>query len=426
MPQRHQGTKSYIYSLCNLSAFVPLWLLYLVSYLMKKVFVIFPLLSLLFLGNSIPDKRTPAKANIITGADQTAKYLPYLKGKNVGMTINPSSLIGNVMSVDSLLKLGVKVVEGYGPEHGFRGGQEGAVKDGIDPKTGIPIISLYNGTNKHKPTKEDLAGVDVMVFDMQEVGVRFFTRLAILQYTMEACAENNIELIVLDRPNPNGSLIDGPILEPKFKSLVGMNPIPILHGLTFGEYANMINGEGWLTNRIICNLRVIKMKNYEHAKPYTVPVRPSPNLTTQQSILLYPSLCWFEGTPLSVGRGTDFPFQVLGSPALKGKYTFSFKLNPGENGAQPNAENYGLDLRNYDTNLLKKTGRLNISWLREIYNAYPDKEKFFNNSRFDNLVGTSSLREQIIAGKTDKEIRDSWEPGLSRYKELRKKYLLYK
>jgi len=375
------------------------------------------------------NKKTNPKADIITGADQTAQYLLYLKGRNVGMTINPSSLIGNVMSVDSLLALGIKVVKGYGPEHSFRGGREGSIPNEIDAKTGIPIISLYNGTDKHKPTKEDLAGVDVMIFDMQEVGVRFYTRLAILQYTMEACAENNIELILLDRPNPNDSFVDGPILEEKFKSLVGMNPIPILHGMTFGEYANMINSEGWLANKVKCNLRVIKMMNYEHGKPYTVPVRPSPNLTTQQSILLYPSLCWFEGTPMSVGRGTDFPFQVLGSPALKGKYNFSFKLSPNSERVstpeQRSVEYYGLDLRNYDVNKIKKAKRLNLSWLRELYNAYPEKGKFFNNLRFDRLVGTSTLREQIIAGKTDKEIHDSWEPGLSKYKEMRKKYLLY-
>lgn len=388
---------------------------------MLPVFWVMPFLK----GNrqKTPDAtREKATARpLVTGADQTEKYLPYLRGKNVGMTINPSSLIGNVMSVDSLLALGIRVIKGYGPEHGFRGGKEGAVPDGTDEKTGIPIISLYNGTNKHKPSGEDLAGVDVMVFDMQEVGVRFYTRLAILQYTMEACAENNIELILLDRPNPNGSLIDGPVLEEKFKSLTGMNPIPILHGLTFGEYAGMMNGEGWLANKVKCRLRVIKMLNYEHGQAYTVPVRPSPNLTTQQSILLYPSLCWFEGTAISVGRGTDFPFQVLGSPALKGKYDFSFKLNTGAN-----AVYYGLDLRNYDVNRMRKTGRLNLSWLRELYNAYPEKDKFFNNSRFDRLAGTSALREQIIAGKTDKEIRDSWEPGLSQYKKLREKYLLYK
>ena len=376
-------------------------------------------------------EETPASATgIITGADQTDKYLSYLKGKNVGMTINPSSLIGKVMSVDSLLSLGIKVVKGYGPEHSFRGGREGSIPDEIDVKTGIPIISLYTGTDKHKPTKEDLAGVDVMIFDMQEVGVRFYTRLAILQYTMEACAENNIELILLDRPNPNDSFVDGPILEEKFKSLVGMNPIPILHGLTFGEYATMINGEGWLTNKIKCKLRVIKLLNYEHGKPYTLPVRPSPNLTTQHSILLYPSLCWFEGTPMSVGRGTDFPFQVVGSPALKGKYSFSFKLSSRSGRVstpeQLNIEYYGLDLRKYDIDKLNKSKRLNLSWLRELYNAYPEKDKFFSNNRFDRLVGTSTLREQIIAGKSDKEIRDSWEPGLSQYKEMRKKYMLYK
>lgn len=368
-------------------------------------------------------------ANIISGADQTEQYVPYLKGKKVGMTINPSSLIGDRMSVDSLISLGIKVVKGFGPEHSFRGGREGAIPDGIDEKTGIPIISLYNGKGKYKPSKEDLAGIDIMIFDMQETGVRFYTRLAIFQYVMEACAENNIEMIVLDRPNPNSYFVDGPILEEKFKSIVGMNPIPIQHGLTFGEYAGMINGEGWLSNKIKCKLKVIPMRNYSHGKPYTVPVRPSPNLSTQQSILLYPSLCWFEGTPISVGRGSDFPFQVLGHPLLKDKFSFSFRLNSNKDKIRTeeemNATYYGLDLRNFDITELNKAKRLKLDWLRQMYNAYPDKEKFFNNMRFDKLAGTSSLREQIIAGKTDKEIHESWEPALSKYKEMRKKYLIY-
>ncbi|MFA5849077.1 MAG: DUF1343 domain-containing protein [Bacteroidales bacterium] len=367
--------------------------------------------------------------DIVTGADQTERYLTSLVGKNVAMTINQTSTIGTKLSLDSLLSLGIKVVKGFGAEHGFRGGNS---YDSIDVETGVPTISLYRG--KNKPTKDDLAGVDIMIFDMQDVGTRFYTFLATLHYIMEACAENNIELIILDRPNPNDSYVDGPVLEEQQKSFVGLNPIPILHGMTFGEYALMINGEGWLANKIQCKLKIITMLNYAHGKPYSIPIPPSPNLNTQQSILLYPSLCLFEGTVISQGRGTKplIAFTVLGNPDLKGKYPFSFKVF---NRARDNAEQtttvcYGLDLRNYDTNIFSKTGRINLSWLIELYNAYPDKANFFKKGTngtyyFDKLAGTSKLREQIIAGKTEQEIRDSWEPALSQYKEIRKKYLIY-
>jgi len=378
---------------------------------------------------------------IIPGAEQTSKYLPYLKGKNVAMTINQTSTIGRQLSMDSLLSLGIKVVKGFGAEHGFRGGNS---YDSVDVKTGIPTISLFRG--KNKPTKEDLAGVDVMIFDMQDVGTRFYTFLATLHYVMEACAENNIELIVFDRPNPNDFYVDGPIMEEKLKSFVGLDPIPIVHGMTFGEYAQMLNGEGWLENKIKCKLRVIKILNYEHGKPYFVPIPPSPNLNTQQSILLYPSLCLFEGTPMSVGRNTQplMGFTVVGNPDLKGIYSFSFnvlerqrvipdsiKKGMSDNPPQVNRECYGLDLRNYNTNIFRETKRINLSWLIELYNAYPYKDKFFNQGtngqfRIDRLAGTSKLREQIIAGKTEKEIQDSWEPGLFQYKNTRMQYLLYK
>jgi len=397
---------------------------------MKKINL--SILSILCLALAFTNCSGPNKLAIITGADQTSKYLPYLKGKNVAMTINQTSTIGNKLSLDSLLSLGVKVVKVFSPEHGFRG--DNSYDTGIDEKTGVQLISLFR-THK-KPTKEDLAGVDVMIFDIQDVGVRFYTFLSTLHYVMEACAENNIELIVFDRPNPNDSYVDGPVLEKNFKSFVGMDPIPIVHGMTFGEYAQMLNGEGWLENKIKCKLKVIKMLNYKHGKPYILPIPPSPNLNTQQSILLYPSLCLFEGTVISVGRGTYFPFQVLGNPELKDKYSFSFKpVSIPRMSTHPphmNIECYGLDLRNYNTNIFKETGRINLSWLIEFYNAYPSKDKFFKKgtngkfTRFDRLAGTSKLREQIIAGKTEKEIRDSWEPGLSQFKNIRKKYLLYK
>jgi uncharacterized protein YbbC (DUF1343 family) len=322
-----------------------------------------------------------------------------------------------------------------GPEHGFRGqASDGAkVQDNIDPKTGIPIISLYG--SHYKPTKEDLAGIDLMIFDIQDVGARFYTYISTLHYLMEACAENNLPLLILDRPNPNAFSVDGPILEEKHKSFIGMHPVPITHGMTVGEYAKMINGEGWLKNNAKCQLDIVKVANYTHSTPYTLPTRPSPNLSTQQAILLYPSLCLFEGTLISQGRGTPFPFQVLGSPKLISKYKFSFTpvSIPGvsDKPLHQDEKCYGIDLRKFDTSQFVKTGKLNLKWLLEIYKAYPEKDKFFDfklNKRmnnFDRLAGTEKLKQQIISGKSEQEIRDSWEPGLSQYKLMRKKYLLY-
>lgn len=274
-----------------------------------------------------------------------------------------------------------------------------------------------------------------MVFDIQDVGARFYTYISTLHYVMEACAENNIELLILDRPNPNGFYVDGPVLESKYKSFIGMDPVPIVHGMTIAEYAQMINGEGWLANKIKCRLKIVKVEGYTHQTPYTVPVKPSPNLNSQQSILLYPSLCLFEGTAISQGRGTHFPFTVLGSPALEGKYSFHFTpvSIPGmsETPLYQNQKCYGLDLRHYKTKNFRKTGHINLQWLLELYKAYPDKAKFFDQSQsnqinnFDRLAGTADLKQQIIAGKTEEQIRLSWEPALSQYKLMRKKYLLY-
>lgn len=392
--------------------------------------------------NPVPDPKAVSsaridrpKGKIRTGADQTELYVHYLKGKRVGMVVNNTSIIGNTLSVDSLRSLGVNIVKVFGPEHGFRGDASAGAKvdDSFDQKTGIPIISLYG---QHlKPTQEDIADVDIMVFDIQDVGVRFYTYINTMQYVMEACAEKGIELVILDRPNPNGFYVDGPILDPKVKSFVGLQPIPILHGLTVGEYAQMLNGEGWLDKKMQCKLKVIKIANYEHNMSYTLPVSPSPNLNTQQSILLYPSLCLFEGTIISQGRGTMFPFTVLGSPELKGKYKFSFTPESIKGMAEKPLHMgqicYGLDLRNYNTNKFRSTGKLNLTWLIELYNAYPDKANFFNGkqsiaiSNFDRLAGTPELKKQIIEGRTEEEIRQSWEPGLSQYKLMRKKYLLY-
>lgn len=373
--------------------------------------------------------------SIKTGAEQTEKYLPLLKGKRVGMVVNPTSIIGKETAVDSLLKRGIKIQKIFGPEHGFRGDASAGIKvdDAIDTKTGIKAVSLYG---KHStPTKEDLADIDIMVFDIQDVGVRFYTYINTLQHVMEACAVNNKELLILDRPNPNGYLIDGPILDPQFISGIGIQPIPMAHGLTIGEYAQMLNGEGWLKDKVKCKITIIKNANYNHDMEYTLPVKPSPNLNTQQSILLYPSTCLFEGIYLNHGRGTQFPFTVIGAPYLKGIYKFSYTPTGIKGMAETpifkDQECYGIDLRNYDTSILRKEKKINIDWVIQLYKASPKKDDFFNSKLsnqtmpIEKLVGVASFRQQIIAGKTEREIRASWEPGLSAYKTMRKKYLLY-
>jgi uncharacterized protein YbbC (DUF1343 family) len=377
-----------------------------------------------------------AAEGIKTGAEQTEKYLPLLKEKRVAVVANQTSVIGKVSLVDSLLSHQIKVVKIFGPEHGFRGTASAgaAVSDSIDAKTGIPEISLYG--KKSKPSKADLSNVDIVIFDIQDVGARFYTYINLLAHVMEACAENNKELLLLDRPNPNGNCIDGPILDMKLKSGIGMFPIPITHGMTMGELALMYNGEGWLANKQKCKITIIQVANYEHSIDYVLPVAPSPNLNTQQSVWLYPSLCLFEGTIISQGRGTRFPFTILGSPALKGKYVFSFTpvsiKGMAETPLFQNQECFGIDLRKYNTAETRRSGKINLSWLIELYKAYPDKTKFFDSKQssqignFDKLAGTSQLREQIIAGKSEQEIRKTWEPGLTEFRKMRSKYLLYK
>ena len=386
-------------------------------------------------GNTPKKQSDIENQSIKTGADQTGKYLPLLKGKRVAIVANQTSVIGQTSLVDSLKSLEVDIVKIFGPEHGFRGtASAGAVvSDSVDAKTGIPEISLYG--KKSKPSKEDLANVDLVIFDIQDVGARFYTYINLLARVMEACAENSKELIILDRPNPTGFSVDGPILDMKLKSGIGMFPIPITHGMTVGELARMYNGEGWLANRTQCKIIVIQVENYSHNMQYTLPVSPSPNLNTQQSILLYPSLCLFEGTIISQGRGTHFPFTVLGNPDLKGKYEFSFTpvsiKGMSETPLHQDKVCYGLDLRKYDNGEFLKTGQINLKWLIDMYKAYPHKEKFFDFKQsnqmgnFDKLAGTTQLKEQIIAGKSEKEIRESWEPGLSDFKKLRTTYLLY-
>lgn len=376
-----------------------------------------------------------AKDQIKTGADQTEKYVPYLAGKRVAILANQTSIIGQTHLVDSLKTLGIQIMKVFGPEHGFRGNASAgaAVADEIDATTGIPVISLYG--KKNKPSREDLSDVDIVIYDLQDVGCRFYTNINALARLMEACSENNKELLILDRPNPNGYLIDGPVLDMKYKSGIGMFPLPISHGLTVGEFALMANGEGWLTNKVKCKLKIIKVANYTHDMPYELPVSPSPNLNTQQAVMLYPSTCLFEGTYLNHGRGTYYPFTVIGSPELKGKYDFSFTPT----GIKGMAETplfmdqvcYGLDLRQYDVEQLRKKKQINLQWMMELYKASPHKEKFFDSKLskemgvIERLAGNGLFRQQITEGKSEQEIRASWEPGLAAYKVMRKKYLLY-
>jgi uncharacterized protein YbbC (DUF1343 family) len=408
---------------------------------MRRAYTFF-IVTILAMGNfcckaqeSNSAKSSDATQKIITGADQTALYLPYLKGKRVGLVANQSSIIGDKSIVDSLLKLGVNIIKVFGPEHGFRGNaSNGAVvNDERDPKTGLPIISLY-GRNE-KPTKDQLADIDLMVFDIQDVGCRYYTNINTLEHVMQGCAENDKELLILDRPNPNGYVVDGPVMtEDRFKSSIGIHYTPMTHGMTLGEFAQYLNGEGYLKKP--CKIRVIKVANYNHDMPYELPVNPSPNLNTQQAVMLFPSLCMFEGTVINEGRGTLMPFTILGAPALKGIYPFSYKPVgiPGmsESPRHKDAVCYGLDLRNYDVNKLRASRQINLKWLIELYNAYPDKANFFTPGRpnqdisaFDLRIGTDKLRKQVIAGLSEEEIRKSWEPELQKFKAIRAKYLLY-
>jgi uncharacterized protein YbbC (DUF1343 family) len=377
-----------------------------------------------------------AKNNIVTGAEQTEKYIPYLKNKRVAVLANPTTIIGKKHLVDSLIVRGINIVKVFGPEHGFRGkASNGAVvADEKDPATGIKIISLYGA--KRKPSKQDLSDVDIVIFDIQDVGCRFYTYINVLRDVMEGCTENNKEVLILDRPNPNGYLIDGPVLDMQLKSGIGQFPIPIAHGMTIGEFAQMINGEQWLPNKLQSKLKIIPVKNYDHDMEYILPVNPSPNLNTAQSILLYPSTCLFEGTFLNHGRGTYFPFTIIGSPSLKDKFSFSFTpvgiKGMSESPLYKNETCYGIDLRHYDVNQLRKSKRINLEWMIDLYKAFPEKEKFFDRTQsnqmgnIDFLAGVYDFRKQIIGGQTIQQIQNSWEPKLSEYKLMRKKYLLYK
>lgn len=402
-----------------------------------KLFVLTVLLSstLCFFGQNSTVNISKNGSKILTGADQTDRYLGYLQNKRVAVLANQTTIIGKEHLVDNLIKRGINIVKVFGPEHGFRGNASAGIHiaDERDPATGIKIISLYG--SKRKPTADDLSDVDLIIFDIQDVGCRFYTYINVLRDVMEAGAENNKELLILDRPNPNGYLVDGPVLDMKLISGIGQFPIPIAHGMTIGEFAQMINGEQWLPNNLKCKLKIIPVINYEHNMEYTLPISPSPNLNTQQSIMLYPSTCLFEGTYLNHGRGTFTPFTVIGSPLLKGKYEFSFipKSIKGmsETPIFENEACYGLNLQNIDLDSLRKTKRINLSWLIDLYKSFPEKSKFFDRSlsremgNIDFLAGVSDFKNQIIAGKSIKQIQNSWEPKLSEYKIMRKKYLLY-
>lgn len=364
-------------------------------------------------------------AQILPGACQIDEYFPIIKGKKVGIVANQSSLIGNTHLVDSLLSLEVNIKKVFAPEHGFRGNSEAGawIEDGIDVKTGLPVISLY-GNNK-KPKDEQLDGLDVILYDLQGVGARFYTYISTLKYVMEACGENQIPIIVLDRPNPNIHIIDGPLLQTGLESFVGIMPIPILYGMSDAELAQMINGENWNTTN--CELRLIANKNYYRNSVYELPVKPSPNLPNFQSIYLYPSLCLFEGTPISIGRGTDFPFQVIGYPENKlGSFVFTPKSIPGvsEHPKFKNEPCYGTNLQNLYQSINEKPKQLNLNWLIDYYKNYPDKANFFNPF-FDKLAGTSDLKKQIESGWTEEQIRNSWQKELNEFKEKREKYLIY-
>lgn len=369
-----------------------------------------------------------AQNNVKTGAERIDDYIWLLQGR-VAVCGNQTSMIGNVHLVDTLLKRGVNVVKIFCPEHGFRGNAEAGahIASGTDPKTGLPIVSLY-GKNK-KPAPEQLADVDFILFDLQDVGCRFYTYISTLHYVMEAAAEKGTPVIVLDRPNPNGYFVDGPVLDPKYKSFVGMHPVPVVYGMTIGEYARMINGEGWLAGGIHCNLAVVSLQNYTHNTRYVLPVPPSPNLPNAESIYLYPSLCLFEGTNISVGRGTTLPFQIYGAPLMKGgDYTFTpspirgVSENPPHNGKAC----HGYYLKDYATTHLDSANSFNLQYLITSYRQYADKEHFFTNANFfDKLAGTDKLRQQIISGMSEEEIRQSWQEDLNHFKSIRKKYLLY-
>jgi len=386
------------------------------------------LISLAFISLFITSAScTGTEKNPIPGANQIELYKSLIEGKSVAIVANQTSMIGSTHLVDKLLSIGIKIKIIFAPEHGFRNLADAgeSIENSKDPETGIPLISLYG--SHLKPTTQDLTGIDVVIFDIQDVGARFYTYISTLHYILESCAENHVKCLVLDRPNPNGFYFDGNILDTLYSSFVGMDPVPVVHGMTVGEYASMINGEGWLKNGVKCNLIVIKCKNYTHQSLYELPVKPSPNLPNQTSVYLYPSICFFEGTAISLGRGTHFPFQVFGSPDLPDRgFSFIPESVPGaKNPLLLGVKCFGTDLRDAVKKKLVPKPELNLDWLISAYKDFPQKDKFFN-SYFDVLAGGPVLREQIQKGMTASQIRETWKEGLAKFAKIREKYLLYK
>lgn len=372
---------------------------------------------------------TQAYADIKTGAQQTELYLPLLKNKKVAIVTNASGIIGNKHLVDTLLKHKIKIVKVFGPEHGFRGTADAGekVKSGKDSKTGITVVSLY-GSHK-KPTKEDLKGVDIVLYDIQDIGVRFYTYISTMSYVMEACAENNKPMLILDRPNPNGFYIDGPVMTDKYKSFLGLHNVPIVYGMTCGEYAQMVNGEGWLKTGVKCKLQVIPLKNYKRDNFITgLPVKPSPNITSDTAVLLYPTLGLFEGTIISLGRGTQLPFQYIGCP-FSDKNTFSFSFTPVSNSIskKPKYQDtlcFGINMQSY-FNIILKQKKIDLTVLNMFYHHTQNKQDVFFDTNFNYHAGNEGLKQQIILSISPREIRDSWKADLDKFKIIRKKYLLY-
>ncbi len=388
-----------------------------------RLFLPFLFVLMLFQCPNVTAKATGLETPIVVGAERLSSYLPLMKNKRVALLINQTSLVYNKLLLDTLISSGVQVVKIFVPEHGFRGTADAGahIKNDIDAQTGLPVISLY-GKNK-KPSAEQMKDIDVLVYDLQDVGVRFYTYISTLEYAMDACIDHKKELLILDRPNPNRHIIDGPVLDTSLRSFVGMQAVPVLYGLTVGEYAQMLVGEQWIKNAKALQYKVIPCLAYDQLvvrMKYILPVPPSPNLKNSNAIRLYPGLCFFEGTVVSVGRGTDKPFEQWGHPDYQGKLNHTFTPKSTVGATKPLLENqicYGIKLD-------KAPEDLDISQLLKAYQLSPQKDAFFN-SFFEKLAGTKVLRQQIIKGKSEAEIRASWQPELEQFKKIRKKYLLY-
>lgn len=392
---------------------------------LKQLLIAFMLLHLVACGNAQNDAPVEdSQVQVLVGAEQTGAYLPLLEGKRVGLVVNHTSLVDTVHLVDFLLQEGISVQKIFAPEHGFRGTADAGahVESGRDEATGLPLISLYG--SHRKPSSKDLSGLDVVVFDIQDVGVRFYTYISTMSYVMEACAGEDIPFMVLDRPNPNGNLVDGPVMEPCCHSFIGMHPgVPVAHGMTVGEYARMTNREGWISDS--ADLTVIAMDGWTHDTPYQLPVKPSPNLPNMKSIYLYPTLCFFEATAMSVGRGTHKQFQVIGHPAFPGSYSFTPEPMPGAQDPKlKGQECFGIDFSRIPIDSLQQLGRIRLDWLIEAYSDFPEREEFFL-PHFYKLAGNKELEKQIKAGLTEQEIRVTWREGLEQFRKMRGKYLLY-